>query len=512
MLPRRVSLGYATTLLGVVGALLNNLWLLAAVADEVSKSELGLYLFAAATIGYFALTQLGLDAASAQRIAEAIGRKEKSLATRIYYQISYFNNGICLLVAACTTIATVTAWFFAPAELRDVACWIVASTGLGTTIRLFANPARAALNGAGNVHLVGIVGLMTNLLTPVLGYILLKNGAGVLCLPFSQFITALLAMLILHLQRIKTCSWSRERVIDRWDGFSSLFKFGVGVSGSIALAMLVATCEPILFKLASSEALLCVAVYHIWFRFPAMTFVLSSGLTHNSGPALATAYARDASEGITFFRRLFWIATGIGAICTFAVVSWLTPFVHHWLNGKYDLPNGISISLGFGVLIGFRAILLAVASFFYPLNRIRDVVCGYAIQAGSKIILGLCLIPFFSIRGMVWAYALSTFLAAAWLLLILIRRDVVKTREAVASFSSISATASLGWVVAQYTENLDLKQTIVGIGITTVCLALIVFATFCVTQRRTLTTRHQQAQIGDEISYSSQKEQEPAAY
>ncbi len=485
MLHRRVSLGYATTLLGVVGALLNNLWLLAAVADEVSKNELGLYLFTAATIGYFALTQLGLDAASAQKIAEAIGRREQSLATRIYYQISYFNNGICLLVVGGTTIATFAAWFFAPVEMRDVSCWIVASTGLGTAARLFANPARAALNGAGNVHLVGSVGLLTSLLTPVLGYVLLKNGAGVLCLPFSQFITALLAIPILHLLRMKTCPWSRDSVIDRWDGFSTLFKFGVGVSGSIALTMVVATCEPVLFKLASSEALLCVAVYHIWYRFPAMTFVLSSGLIHNSGPALATAYARDAKEGGGFFRRLFWIATGIGAICTFAVVSWLTPFVHHWLNGKFDLPDGISIALGFGVLIGFRAVLLAVASFFYPLNRIRDVVGGYAIQAGSKIVLGLCLIPFFSVCGMVWAYAFSTLFAAAWLLSRLIRRGVIATREAVASLVSIIVTASLGWLVAQYTKDLDLTQAIVGIGITSVCLALIAFAFFCIAKNKT---------------------------
>lgn len=483
MLPRRVSLGYATTLLGVFGALLNNLWLLAAVANEVSKSELGLYLFAAATIGYFALAQLGLDAASAQRIAESLGRNEPEQAARIYRQLDCFNRGVSLLAALLTTVVGIFTWFLAPLELRDVTCWIVAATGFGTALRLLANPARAALNGAQNVHIVGTIGLLSNLLTPLLGYVLLKLGIGVLCLPFSQFVTALLVLVIVHLQRVRTCPWTRIAIVDRWLGFRSLFRFGVGVSGSIGLAMIVATCEPVLFKLVSSQALLHVAVYYIWLRFPAMTFVLSSGLLNNAGPALATAFARNHDAGILFFRRILWISTGIGAVSTFAIAAWLVPVVHHWLEGKYDLPGGQNVALGFGALVGLHAIMSALASVFYPLNRIRSVVGGYGIQAASKILLGLGLIALFSVNGMVWAYTLSTVLATVWLQMRLIRKRILSVYAAIGSLAAIVIATAAAAVLARFTKNLNLTEMATGIGLTAVLLLVGVVSVYRVAHR-----------------------------
>lgn len=473
-----MSIGYATTLLGVFGALLNNLWLLAAVAIEVDQDELGLYLLAAATIGYFALAQLGLGPASAQHIAEELGQNNPEQATRIYYQLRFFNLCVCAGIVLLSCLALVLVPYMVGEDLQKVTFWIIAATGVGTAVKMLANPARAALNGASDVHIVGAVTLVSNLVTPFIAYALLKMGWGVLCLPLSLCITETVSLFVLHYQRAKSCPWSSKHVTDRWRGFRSLFAFGIGISGSIALAMVVATCEPVIFKLASENALSYVASYHIWMRFPAMTFVLSSGITNNSGPALATKYARDKDEGTEFFHRIFWMATVVGGACAFAIAAWLNPFVHHWLSGKYDSPNGLSIAFGFGVLTGLRALLHATASVFFPLHQIRNASSGYAVQAGTKLLLGITLVYFFSIPGMVWAYALSTLLSILFLMRILVRQEFVSFKTALASVILIGTASSLGAILSMFTKTAGLTTMIFGITITAIVLLLLILAIY----------------------------------
>ncbi len=103
---RRVGLAYGISLLGVLNAVLSNLWLMREVALKVPSEEYGLFIACSATIEYFNLVGVGVAYAFSLRVADALVRNDDIHARRIFHQLSWFNRGITAVAAVAVKMDT----------------------------------------------------------------------------------------------------------------------------------------------------------------------------------------------------------------------------------------------------------------------------------------------------------------------------------------------------------------------------------------------------------------------
>lgn len=439
------------------------------VALEVDKSDFGIYLFAISILAYFGLSQLGLDLASAQRIAEALAREDEEEANRIYGQLKRFNW--CLCVILLTVIGVMIA-IAAILSQPPLVCWIILLVGISMAVKLLTNPAIAALNGSQNIHFVGMNKLFSALCAIFLAYGLLRGGAGILCLPAAQAIASIAGFLILHALRRRYCKWSTRSVIDLWRGFTPLFRYAIGVAIVGGVAMLDASSEPIIFKLVSGAPFEHIATYNIWYRFPALSLVVAVALLNNAGPVLAMKIEKNREAGLKFHQKLLWLTSGIGASATVGLAIWLTPFVHHWLSGTYDIANGRYTASAMAAAIGFRAFMTSLACTFYPLNRVRIVIAGFSIMACSKIGLAFIFVPFSPIAGMAVANAIAAAFTGAFFGYMLYKVADYPVHTLISTFAIICLAVPLGILCSGPTIDASIRFMAYGIMITLFALGI----------------------------------------
>ncbi len=487
-LPKQVKIAYASSLLGVVAGLLNSVWVVGEVAANVSKEELGLYVFVAAVINYFALSQLGLDSATSQRISESLSLNKLDQATRVYRQLWGFNGAIGLIAIAITFTAVVFLSYFIDLHHQRLTIQLVALSGVGLAIRFFANPSRTAINGAQKVHLIGFLNLATSMLNVLLTISLLKLGYGILCLPLAHLITNTTSFFCLHFLRRHHCKWTMQPVEEVWRGFGSLVRFSIGISICMALSMLQGSCEPLLFQLLTTEPLDRAAEYHMWLRFPSMAFVLSSSFVNHSGPALATQITKNRESGTQLFQTLFRVSSVLGIASAIALTIWLTPVIRLWLGSKYEVESSAELATALAALVFARSVFFPCVSLLYPLQRVSDAIKTYGVLAIAKIALGFVLIPYFSITGMAIGYASSTLLATLTAAYLIGKQGI--TFPIVLTITIGGVLISVASRIAPFTSTMNFQQTAIGIGITSIVLGAFVGLTlfFPRSQRSTATS------------------------
>lgn len=443
------------------------------VALEVDKADFGVYLLTVSVIAYIGLSQMGLDLAASQRIAEALARGDERGANRIYHQLTRYNAGICFAVGlfiACAILFILCAGGYQKPELI---AWIIFFVGFSGVVQLFSVPATATLSGSQNMHLIGILNQSTSLGTIMLGYTFLRSGWGILCLPAAQAVMTPISLCVLHVLRLRNCPWTRQPVQEIWQGFGKLFRYASGVAVAVAVGMLDSSSDPIIFKLGSSEPLVDTATFNIWNRFPAMTLIFSSALLTNSGPTLASKMAKAQSEGLAFHRSILWLSTTIGSSATIGLCIWLVPFMHHWLDGTYDVASGNYIAIALATAIGFRALMVALIYLLYPLNRVKFVVKSYAVLVVLKVIFGATLVQISPVAGMAWANAIAAMGATIYVGATLRRVANYNVRTLVGTFALVILAALIGSTFGGSTAGASLTMMIIGILATMAVLGIL---------------------------------------
>ena len=443
------------------------------VALEVEKADFGVYLFTVSIMAYFGLSQMGLDLAASQRIAESLARGDEVTANRIYHQLTWFNRGLysvlAIAVAASVCFVLVSGFVDKP----KLVAVIVALVGAGMGFRLISNPATAVLAGSQNVHLVGGITLANSLGSTFLAYVLLRGGAGILCLPAAQLIASVFALIALHALRRRYCTWSTEAAVDLWNGFTKLAQFALSVAACATLGMIDASSDPILFQFGSEFPLIDIATFNIWNRFPSLTLVVAASLLGSAGPTLASKMETSRTGGLSFHRNLLWLSGGIGVCATIGLCIWLVPFMHHWLSGTYDIQQGKITAIAMAGAIGFRALMSAMACVFYPLDRVSVVTNGYAILAITKIAAGIFFVQLMSpVAGMALANAFAALAAALYFAHALHRIADYSLHTLIGVFSMIGFAIIVGIPLSEMTLDTTLSSMVIGIAGTLVGLGI----------------------------------------
>jgi O-antigen/teichoic acid export membrane protein len=443
------------------------------VALEVDKADFGVYLLTVSVIAYIGLSQMGLDLAASQRIAEALARGDEKVANRIYHQLTRYNTGICFAVGLVVAGAISYILYVSGYEKPQLIAWIIFFVGFSGMVQCFSVPATATLSGSQNMHLIGVLNQSTSLCTTILGYILLRSGWGILCLPAAQAVMTPISLCVLHVLRMRNCPWSRQPVEEIWNGFGKLFRYATGVAIAVAIGMLDSSSDPIIFKLGSNEPLVDTATFNIWNRFPAMTLIFSSALLTNSGPTLAAKMEKARSEGLAFHRSILWLSTAIGSSATIGLCIWLVPFMHHWLDGTYDVASGKYIAIALATAIGFRALMVALIYLLYPLNRIEFVVKSYAVLVVLKVIFGIALVQVSPVAGMAWANAIAAMGATIYVGATLRRVAEYNLRTLIGTFGLVIIAALIGSTLGGSTAGASMTMMIIGILVTMAILGIL---------------------------------------
>ncbi len=449
------------------------------VALKVDREDFGFYLAANSAITYFGLSQLGLDLASSQKIAESLARNDEQGASRTFQQLTWFNRAISLILAlSAFGFSLILMNTASDTRLSILGPWIICLTASGMAVRFLSNPATAALSGTQNVHVNAMVTLLSSLSTCLLAFVLLKVGTGVLCLPAAQAIVALVCLPTVHYFRMKHCAWSTKTTEKVWVGFKSLLCFSLSVAAVSVLAMVESSCEPWIFQICTKQGLEATAEYSMWMRFPSMTLIFVGALLGNSGPTLAANIESNRSEGFIFHRKLVLLSSALGCCSTLGLSLWLVPTMHHWLDGHYDLQSGPAVAGLMAASISCRAMLLAFSCLFYPLNRVGVIISGYVMLVFLKVGLGVLLVNESPVYQMSLANTLAVGSVVFFFASVIAVQVGYSKRVVAVALLAMSTVIFIGINLTQLTANWELRSLMLGIVCSVIVLSIALAGAF----------------------------------
>jgi O-antigen/teichoic acid export membrane protein len=459
------------SVLNIASAIFNNFVFLRAVALDVPKSELGLYMFVVSIISYLGLIQAGVDLAATQYIAEATGKKKEDEANRIFHQLRIYNRTVGFILIGLSSVILVGGWMISALGWGDREWAIDFSfvTIIGclmstVVIRIFSNPSVAALAGGQHVHITSIANLGNALASTLIGFALFSGGIGIVSIPLGQLIAGLGTYVYLGIQRRRRCPWSLEQPNDWSQGFGRLIRFGLLVCGVGALNILDASSEPLLFRILAEDYEQHIADYGMWNRVPMLVIAIVAALLNNSTAFVTAKLHENRSDGLKFHRQIFVLSGVIAAIGTAGIGLWLSPFMHHWLKGQYDLPSGWPCGLALGLVVFAKSAGSSGAFIFYALGKGRVVVLQSAIQAISKWMLAPFLIGMAPVLGMSMVAAISSALGLLFVMTQLGRIEGYQISECWKVTGLGALSGILAFLLASRLEAVDLNTMILGMS------------------------------------------------
>lgn len=470
---RSMAAAYGAGLLNVFSSLLANIWLLGIVTRDVDKPTLGLFLLITSSAGYLGLLQLSLDFAAGQRIAIALAKNDPNTAARLVRQTAWFNQLLAGVILAATAIA-VTGVMTAVDDSQQsrFLASLLTLVGLTQALICLSRPVVAGLTGSQNIATIQIVKVAFSIISTVVAFTLIRAGVGVLSLAIAE--VGMQAGIWLTLGRVfaSRCPWSRLAVLNLGTGLGELIRYGAVVSITSLVNYACLNCEPFLLLLAET-ARQSTAEYYIWARFPQLFYSMNWLLFGAVSPAVAAAYATSDVTGHNAFAKV----SRVIAVMTFAGMLglgiWLTPVVHFWTGGRYDLADAIWVATAMAAGVGGRNLIAAFSLPFYATNRVRTVTLAHSAQLAVKVTLGIVLVPLSPVLGVAVADAASALVSFIVLGVALHRNGDATMRTLVAPLLVLGLVTAAIAVGANATVSFGLWSTAAGIAGTAACLAVL---------------------------------------
>ena len=394
---------YGSSLLGIVSALLTNVWLLRELARAVDKPSFGLYGLALQVTSYLAILQAGLDFAVSRQIAEALGRHDFDMANRALRELKRFNRRVGIGCVMATVAVALVLRFSVQGETRAGLCAEIAlCMGLTQALVFWSRPASSALIGSQLMTFTNLVTVGTSIVTSLLAYVLLRLGWGVLCVPVAGLVTQVAAWGgLIRLCQVH-CTWIHAAPQPA-DGreFKKLFQYGALSTLSGVGWTVESTCD--VFILQSVGGAELVAVYVLWWRFPQLAFSACANLTTSAFPSLAQALTDRQENSAQLLAKLFWLQIGLGTMALVGFGIWLPGFIRLWVGETYNLPHASTVALSMGALVCIRAYGNLLATAWLAQGRARLLAAISWTQAILKVGLGMWWARKFGLPGIVLA-------------------------------------------------------------------------------------------------------------
>jgi O-antigen/teichoic acid export membrane protein len=426
-LGNRILSAYSTSLLGVISGLLTNFWVLREITRTVDAGIFGVYALVLQVTNYLTILQLGLDFAASQKIAECVGRDNVHGANSAYWEKARFNRWAGAIATLLVVVITAVLWSGVGTKSvtkAHLAAMIALFTGATQVLNFLTRRYSAALIGTQFQDIVNLATVGKTIATALLAYVFLRTGMGILCIPVAAFIFSVLCMALLGWQTKRRCPWLRSEPKEH---DSAMLKSLMGFGGITTIGGIAWTIEATsdVFILGAYQGSAMVAMYVLWWRFPAMIFDACTRLATSAFPGFAQRHATSLEDARRLLNKLGQISLGLATLALVGISLWLPAFMRVWLGQAYAMKEGTAIALGFATLVSLRIFGNLFGMFWMASGNANVPTALACAQAVVKIGLGLALVKTHGMLGLVIASCAASALQAGGLGLMLYRRQFV---------------------------------------------------------------------------------------
>jgi O-antigen/teichoic acid export membrane protein len=305
------------------------------------------------------------------------------------------------------------------------------------------------------------------LVTLPIGFGLYSVGWGVVSLVAADGIAQSIAAVLLDAVRKHRCPWSVRLVPDPLSGFRKLIYFAMGSAlGSIAWTIEAGADVFLLDWIPGGGGKEAVATYGMWWKFPQMAFTICSGLAASAFPSFSKLYAVNPADAAALLRRVAVPACGLFLLTTAGIGMWLTPFLHHWMGGRFDTENGPRLAVMIGLLVALRAYGNLLALFWLATGRSTLTTTLCWVQATVKVLLALWWIPIAGLHGLFAASCASVGIQILGVGFALYRTGLLSARDAMIALAGLAIVTVVSDAVAIRTTDFDRQQFLGGVALT----------------------------------------------
>ena len=387
------------------------------IIDTLGMDMFGLWSLIFALIGIFGLMDFGFATAAVKTVAEATGSNDEAGRNRALASLLmvYTIIGLISLVLVMLLSGVAAERFDLSDSQHQVFLPVIWLLGIAVSLNFPASLFKAALSGAGRMHVVNAVELIMVLINAALVYSLLQAGYGITGLAISTTLTMLgtsLALIPLAYRLLPGFSLSWRLISLR--NIRPLLSFS-GYAFLANLAVLVALrLDPVIIKLFLP--LSAVALYAVAAKISEYTFLLNKQFSNALMPLVSQLHGRGDDVAI---RRImldgtrFLLALAVPAI---GLLYYYAPeFIHLWLGAEF----AESASL-------LRILLLALIPVTLQLNAAnilgmtgqhRFLALGMLASAVLNLVLSMGLIATYGIQGAALGTLAAVVLVEAGLIL-----------------------------------------------------------------------------------------------
>ena len=406
------------------------------IIGQLGMDMFGLWSLIFAVIGIFGLMDFGFATAAVKAVAEAAGSNDEAGRNRALASllIVYSVIGLLSLLLVVMVSGPVTGWFDLTDNQHNSFLPVFWLLGIAVSLNFPASLFKAALSGAGRMHIVNAVELLMVLLNAGLVYTLLQAGYGITGLAISTAATMLgtsLALIPLAYRLLPGFSLHWRLV--SLDNIRPLLSFSV--YAFMANIALLTTLRLDLVVIKLFLPLTAVALYAVAAKISEYMFLLNKQFSNALMPLVSQLHGRGDTASVRRImtdgtRLLLAVAVpGIGLLYYYAQV-----FIDLWLGAEFADSAGL-----------LRILLLALVPMTLQLNAAnilgmtgqhRFLAIAMLVSAALNLLLTLVLISILGIEGA----ALGTLAAV-----LLVEAAVILPRAC--RHSSVSAASFFATVI-----------------------------------------------------------------
>ena len=406
------------------------------IIGQLGMDTFGLWSLIFAVIGIFGLMDFGFATAAVKTVAEATGAGDEAGRNRALASLLllYTLIGLLSLVLVMALAAPMAGWFDLSESQHGLFLPVIWILGLAVSLNFPASLFKAALSGAGRMHIVNAVELVMVLVNAGLVYILLEAGHGITGLAISTALTMVgtsLALIPLAYRLLPgfSLSWRLMSL----QNIRPLLSFSVYAFLANVAVLVTLRLDPVVIKLFLP--LSAVALYAVAAKVSEYTFLLNKQFSNALMPLVSQLHGRgdhDAIRRIMTDGTRFLLALAVPGI---GLLYYYAPeFIQLWLGAEFAESADL-----------LRILLLALIPVTLQLNAAnilgmtgqhRFLAIAMLISAALNLLFSMALIAAFGLPGA----ALGTLAAV-----LLVEAAFILPRAC--RHSGVSATTFLGTVV-----------------------------------------------------------------
>ena len=406
------------------------------IIGQLGMEMFGLWSLIFAVIGIFGLMDFGFATAAVKAVAEATGSNDEAGRNRALASLLlvYTAIGLLCLVLLITLSGPTAGWFDLTDDQHSAFLPVFWLLGITVSLNFPASLFKAALSGAGRMHIVNAVELLMVLLNAGLIYTLLQAGYGITGLAISTAVTMLgtsLALIPLAYRLLP--GFSLHWRLASLHNIRPLLSFSVYAFMANIAVLMTLRLDLVVIKLFLP--LSAVALYAVAAKISEYTFLLNKQFSNALMPLVSQLHGRGDTATVRRImtdgtRMLLAVAVpGIGLLYYYA-----PEFIHLWLGAEFADSAGL-----------LRILLLALLPMTLQLNAAnilgmtgqhRFLAFAMLASAALNLLLTVALITLVGIQGA----ALGTLVAV-----LLVEGAVILPRAC--RHSGVSAADFFGTVI-----------------------------------------------------------------